>query len=350
MSFENGIIDLRSDTVTRPTDEMRAAMASAPVGDDVYEEDPVVNQLQELAAERVGKEAALFVPSGTMGNLIAVMVQCSRGDEAIMGHLGHTFLHEVGGISALGGVFPHVIPNQVDGTLSLDDIRSAYREEDIHHPVSKLLILENTQNQCGGLPLSADYMRSAFSLACGFGMKVHLDGARIFNAALALEVSPEELCTQADSVMFCLSKGLCAPVGSMLCGEKEFIKTARKIRKQLGGGMRQAGIIAAAGIIALEKMVERLVEDHQRAKLLAQGLEKISSMKLIKGFPPTNMVFVGLTPAVKKSPFEIKDTLKQENILIGISGNNEFRLVTHFGVNDEDIEKTISIFSRVLAN
>ncbi len=245
MAFENGIIDLRSDTVTHPTEEMRAAMAAAPVGDDVYNEDPTVIQLEKLAAEKTGMEAALFVASGTMGNLIAAMTHCGRGDEAVMGTSGHTFLHEVGGISALGGIFPSLIPNQEDGTLAIEDIQNAYREDDIHHPPSRLLILENTQNQCGGVPLSVDYMHSAATIAHSLGMSVHLDGARVFNAAKALNCSAADICAPVDSVMFCLSKGLCAPIGSMLCGSKDFISKARKFRKHWGG-MRQAGVIAAA--------------------------------------------------------------------------------------------------------
>ena len=211
MAFENGIIDLRSDTVTHPTKEMRAAMAAAPVGDDVYNEDPTVIQLEKLAAEKTGMEAGLFVASGTMGNLIAAMVHCGRGDEAVMGTCGHTFLHEVGGISALGGIFPSLVPNQEDGTLAIEDIQNAYREDDIHHPLSRLLILENTQNQCGGIPLRVDYMQSAATIAHSLGMRVHLDGARVFNAAKALNCTAAEICAPVDSVMFCLSKGFMRP-------------------------------------------------------------------------------------------------------------------------------------------
>jgi len=341
MAFENGIIDLRSDTVTQPTPEMRQAMAAAPVGDDVYHEDPTIIRLEEMAADRTGKQAALFVASGTMGNLIAVLTYCGRGDEAIMGRFGHTFLHEVGGISALGGVFPHVIPNQTDGTLSLEDIQAAYREEDVHHPVSKLLILENTQNFCGGIPLTPSYMQSACAMAHRLKILVHLDGARVFNAAQALQVSAQELCADVESVMFCLSKGLCAPVGSMLCGSTEFIRAARKIRKQLGGGMRQAGILAAAGIVSLEKMIERLPEDHQRAKTLAAGIRDIHGFTLNKGFPLTNMVFFSVDSSDPNRSLQIKESLKRHGILAGLSAPGEFRLVTHYWIDDEDIQKTI---------
>jgi threonine aldolase len=348
MAFINGIIDLRSDTVTHPTEEMRAAMAAAPVGDDVYVEDPTVIKLEELAAEKVGMQAGLFVASGTMGNLIAALVHCGRGDEAVMGTSGHTFLHEVGGISALGGIFPSLIPNQPDGTLAIEDIQNAYREDDIHHPPSRLLILENTQNQCGGIPISVDYMHSAGTIAHSLGMSVHLDGARVFNAAKALNCSAADICKPVDSVMFCLSKGLCAPIGSMLCGSKAFVAKARKIRKQLGGGMRQAGIIAAAGIIAIEKMVERLPEDHQNAKDLAAGLTGIKGLTIVKGGPQTNMVFFRIAHDFPKTIEAIKDELKKQGILVGLTGPNEFRLVTHYWVNKDDVNKTVQVLKAVI--
>jgi len=348
MAFENGIIDLRSDTVTHPTAEMRAAMASAPVGDDVYVEDPTVIKLEELAAEMVGKEAALFVPSGTMGNLIAILTHCGRGDEAIMGTNGHTFLHEAGGLSALGGVFPHLIPNRADGTLAIEDIQAAYREEDVHHPPSRLLILENTQNQCGGVPLTLDYMRSASTIAHSLNILVHLDGARVFNAAIVMDVTARDICAAVDSVMFCLSKGLCAPVGSMLCGSRNFVERARKIRKQLGGGMRQAGVIAAAGIVALEKMVDRLPEDHKRAKLLEEGLAGLQGLEIVKGGAHTNMLFFRITPQAKNNCSTIKELLKQNGILASMSGADEFRLVTHYWINDQDVHKTIQCFHEML--
>ena len=348
MAFENGIIDLRSDTATHPTAEMRKAMAEAPVGDDVHQEDPTVNKLEQLAAVKTGKEAALFVASGTMGNLIAVLAHCARGDEAVMGHLGHTFLHEAGGMSALGGVFPHLISNQADGTLLIEDIQNAYRDEDVHHPISRLLILENTQNQCGGIPLSVDYMRAASTIAHSLNMRVHLDGARVFNAAKALGVDAKEICEPVDSVMFCLSKGLCAPIGSMLCGSEDFIYSARRLRKQLGGGMRQAGIIAAAGILSIEKMIDKLPEDHQRAKILAEGLSKIKRLNFNKGLPQTNMVFFRLDMDLKITAEEIREKLGEQGILTSLSGPNEFRLVTHYWIGDEDIQKTVKAFSEII--
>lgn len=348
MAFENGIIDLRSDTVTKPTAQMREAMAQAEVGDDVYGEDPTVNRLQEMAAEMVGKQAALFMASGTMGNLVAVLSHCDRGSEAIMGKMGHTFLHEVGGISALGGIFPHVIPNQSDGTLSFQDIRNAFREEDVHHPISRLVILENTQNQCGGIPLEMEYMQSAGDLVHEMGMSLHLDGARIFNASVALGVSTAALLAPVDSIMFCLSKGLSAPVGSMLCGSAEFIQQAKRIRKQVGGGMRQAGIIAAAGLVSLRSMVNRLEEDHIRAKKIADGLSYIPGLEFDKGQPKTNMIFLQLSSSVSKTPREIVNQLQEKAVLIGQCGERNYRLVTHCWIADEDISKVIQSFKEVL--
>ncbi len=344
----NQLIDLRSDTVSLPTPAMREAMYRAEVGDDVYGEDPTVNRLEAMAAERMGKEASLFVPSGTMGNLTAVLTHCQRGDEALMGHLGHTFLFEVGGISALGGVFAHTLPNQPDGSLRLDDIRGAIRGKDDHEPATRLLILENTHNRCGGVVLTAEYTRAAGELVHAQGLKLHLDGARIFNAAAALQIPASELAKPADSVTFCLSKSLCAPVGSVLCGSAEFIARARKIRKQLGGGMRQAGILAAAGIVALETMVDRLVEDHTRAQRLAEGLCQLGGLELTFGMPATNMVFISLADSVKKSAAEIAGHLRQKGIRIGVVSARGFRMVTHYWIDDQAVEQTIEAFAESL--
>lgn len=340
-------IDLRSDTVTLPTPAMRKAMAEAEVGDDVYGEDPTINRLQELGAARVGKEAALFVASGTMGNLAAVLAHCGRGDEAIMGNLGHTFLFEAGGVSALGGVFPSILPNHPDGTLALEDIRGAIRDENVHHPVSRLVILENTHNRCGGVPLSVDYTRAVADLVHPFGLKLHLDGARIFNAAAALKVSARELAAPADSITFCLSKGLCAPVGSLLCGSREFIDRARRIRKQLGGGMRQAGILAAAGIIALEVMVDRLEEDHQRAKQLAQRLASLPGLSLDNGLPATNMIFLKLDGEALPNASQLSRDLAELGVLVGVVGPRKLRLVTHYWIRDDDLDPVVKAFNRV---
>lgn len=341
-------IDLRSDTVTLPTEKMRRAMADAELGDDVYGEDPTVNRLQEIAAERLGKEAGLFVPSGTMGNLIAVLTHCGRGDEVIMGTYGHTFLHEAGGISALGGVSPSMIPNKADGTLDLEDIRHAVREDDIHEPRSKLLILENTQNACGGMSLSREYMQAASAVARENNLAVHLDGARVFNAAVDQGVPVVDLVDMVDSVTFCLSKGLCAPVGSVLCGSKPFIAEALRIRKQLGGGMRQAGVLAAAGIVALEEMVDRLAEDHANARELGRGLAAIEGVRLDKRSPNTNMVYIELDPALDISAEGCYRILKSEGVLVGITGPRHFRLVCHYWTKSEDIPVIVSAFEKAL--
>jgi threonine aldolase len=341
-------IDLRSDTVTLPTPAMRQAMAQAEVGDDVYGEDPTVNRLQELAANLVGKEAGLFVSSGTMGNLSAVLAHCNRGDEVILGNKAHTFLFEAGGISALGGVHSCQIPNQPDGRLDLQDIQDAIRPDDIHHPVTRLICLENTHNRCGGVPLSPDYTRKVGELARQHNLRLHLDGARLFNAAVVQGTSAKELAGPVDSVSICLSKGLSAPVGSVLCGSKEFIQRALRIRKQLGGGMRQAGILAAAGIVALETMVERLAEDHQRAARLAEGLRSIPGLQTDPEKPYTNMVFLNLANSVPLNAQEVGQRLVERGIKIGVVGLQRFRLVTHYGIEDADIEQTIAAFGEVL--
>lgn len=343
------MIDLRSDTVSQPTPEMRAAMAAAEVGDDVYQEDPTINRLQELAAERMGKEAGLFVASGTMGNLVAVLAHCGRGDEVILGHLGHTFLFEGGGIASLGSVHSYVIPNQPDGTLLLEDIRGAIRSDDLHNPVTRLITLENTHNRCGGVPLTAEYTDQVGELARENGLKVHLDGARIFNAAAALGLPAARLVQAADSVTFCLSKGLCAPVGSVLCGPREFIDRARRIRKHLGGGMRQAGVLAAAGIIALERMVDRLEEDHCRAQALARGLVGIPGLTVERESPPTNMVFAQVNDDSPLSLAEIAARMAEHQVKIGVAGPRRIRLVTHYWITDASVEQTLTAFRQVMA-
>lgn len=342
------IIDLRSDTVTRPTPAMRRAMAEAEVGDDVYGEDPTVNRLESMAAERMGKEAGLLVSSGTMGNLIAILTHCGRGDEVIMGTLAHTFLYEAGGISALGGVHPHTVPNQSDGTLDINDIKAAIRPDDVHAPVSRLVVLENTQNRCGGVPITAVYTREAAELAHSHDMACHLDGARIFNAAAALDTPVLDLVSAVDSVTFCLSKGLCAPVGSLLCGPKPFIRKARRIRKQLGGGMRQAGILAAAGIVALQEMTDHLKDDHRRARKISQGLGQMQGISLKYQTPPSNMIFFNLDEQTTQSDEIFISRLKENGILIGRIGARQFRIVTHYWIDDQAVEKAISVIKSIL--
>jgi threonine aldolase len=342
-------IDLRSDTVTQPTPEMREAMARAEVGDDVYGEDPSVNRLQEMAAERMGKEAGLFVASGTMGNLTALLAHCGRGDEALIGDKAHTFLFEAGGISALGGVHSRQLPNQPDGSLALEDIQAALRPDDAHFPVTRVICLENTHNRCGGQFQSVGYARSVSEFARAHGISIHLDGARIFNAAVVQGVEARELAGPVDSVTFCLSKGLSAPVGSVLCGTKEFIRKAHRVRKMLGGGMRQAGVLAAAGIVALEKMVSRLSEDHTRARTLAEGLRKNRSLVLDQGSPATNMVFMDLASQVTLSATEVAEKMKGRGVLVSVVSERRFRLVTHNGVDDPSISIAVEAFADSLA-
>jgi threonine aldolase len=341
-------IDLRSDTVTLPTPAMREAMAHAPLGDDVYGEDPTINALEQRSAELFEKEAALFVPSGTMGNLASILAHCQRGDEVIMGNKAHTFLYEAGGISALGGIHTYTIPNQEDGSLLLDDIESAIRPDDIHAPISRLLVLENTQNACGGTVLTPEYTRKAADLAHQHGLLVHIDGARIFNAAVAQAVTAAALTIEVDSITFCLSKGLCCPVGSVIVGSQPFIDQVRRVRKMLGGGMRQAGVLAAAGLVALDEMIDRLTDDHTRARHLAQALGQIKGIHILNDPPPTNMVYMRLDSDV---------TLTDEKLIAGCAAqgivirgrDGVFRLVTHYWINDEAVDTTVSVIKALLA-
>lgn len=341
-------IDLRSDTVSKPTPEMREAMAQAKVGDDVYGDDPTVNRLQELAAELTGHEAGLFVTSGTMGNLAAVLAHCQRGDEVILGKEAHTYRYEAGGVSVLGGVHSCQIPNQPDGSLALEDIEDAIRFDDPHQPVTRLVTIENTHNRCGGKCLSVEYTHEVTEFAHKRGLKIHLDGARIFNAAAELKVPIKDLTGPVDSITFCLSKGLSAPVGSVLCGTSDFIKSAHRARKLLGGGMRQAGVLAAAGIVALEKVAPRLGEDHLRAQKLADGLKKNPGLILDEGTPATNMIFMNLSDSIQSSAIEVAEQLKKQGVLAGIAGERRFRLVTHCWIDDGGVEKALEAFNSVL--
>jgi threonine aldolase len=342
------VIDLRSDTVTKPTPEMREAMAKAEVGDDVYGEDPTVNRLQGIAADMMGKEAGLFVASGTMGNLAGILAHCQRGDEVIVGNKTHIFLNEAGGMSVLGGVHSYQLPNRSDGSLALEEIEAAIRTDDPHEPITRLICLENTHNRCGGTYQTPGYMEQVGDIAQRHSLKVHLDGARIFNAAVAQGLNVKTLTEPVDSVTFCLSKGLCAPVGSILCGSNELIRRAHRVRKMLGGGMRQAGILAAAGIIALETMTSRLMEDHQRAKKLSEGLKVIPGVVLDNEIPATNMVFLSLTDDIKKNAAEISEILQQKGVLVDQTGKRSFRLVLHYGIDDAGVASTVTAFSTAL--
>ncbi len=341
-------IDLRSDTVTLPTDEMREAMNNAEVGDDVFQEDPTVNQLEELAAKKVGKEAALFVPSGTMGNLIAVLTHCQRGDEVILDIDSHLYYYEVGSISAVAGVIPRLIEGN-KGVLNPQDIKRALRDENIHYPKTTLICLENTHNRAGGTITPPEVIEEIYQLAHQRNIQVHLDGARIFNAAIALNIEPALLTKNVDSVMFCLSKGLSAPVGSILAGAKEFIQRARKNRKMLGGGMRQAGILAAAGIIALEQMMERLKEDHKNARILGEGLANISAIKVDLETIQTNMVYFDLQESGMDT-YQFLPKLAKYNILGLPRPPTKVRLVTHYGISEEDIYATIKAIKEIVNN
>jgi threonine aldolase len=327
---------------------MREAMAQATVGDDVYGEDPTINTLQAMAASMLGKEAGLFVPSGTMGNLASLLAHCNRGDEIIMGNLSHTFLFEAGGVAALGGIQPHTIPNQSDGTLTQEDILAAIRADDAHMPHTRLIALENTHNRCGGASLSAEYTQSIGELAKEHNLLLHIDGARIFNAAAALNITPAELVAPADSITFCLSKGLCAPVGSIICGDAAFIQRAHRIRKQLGGGMRQAGVLAAAGIVALEKIAPRMADDHIIAKELAVGLAAIPGVIVDPGIPHTNMVYLTLHDDVPNDAKMVAKLLKERHILVGVVGPRQFRLVTHYWINSDAVTQALNAFREVL--
>ena len=341
------VIDLRSDTVTHPTPAMREAMYTAEVGDDVFGDDPSVNRLEDIAAERMGKEAGLFVASGTMGNLVALLAHCGRGDEVIVGDLCHTFLFEQGGMAALGGITPRPISNQPDGTLRLEDIEGAIRGDDPHFPRTKLVCLENTHNLCNGTPLTAEYTAQVADLAHSRGLKLHLDGARVFNAAAGLGIAVKELVQDVDSVTFCLSKGLCAPVGSMVCGSASFIARARRARKVVGGGMRQAGILAAAGIIALEQIAPQLAEDHSRAKELAQGLNKMPGI----GVAPvhTNIIYFWLEDDNPTTPEDVINGLAERGVRLMSRGGRRFRAVTHHWISDSDVHSVIDAMQEVVA-
>ena len=341
-------VDLRSDTVTLPTPAMRQAMFQADLGDDVYGEDPTVNRLEALAARRLGKEAAVFVPSGTMANLACLLAHCGRGDEAIMGHLAHTFLFEAGGSAAVGGIHPRTIPNQPDGTLDPADIEAAIRSpHNEHYPRTRLVCLENTHNRCSGAVLTPAYMKQIRTLVDRHGLALHLDGARIFDAAVALGVPTAELARDADSVSFCLSKGLAAPVGSLVCASEPFVARVRRQRKMLGGGMRQAGILAAAGIVALETMIERLADDHANARRLAEGLAQMPGILLDPERIQTNIVIFELS-AQAPDPADFAAGLAARGVKVGTIGGRRLRAVTHYGIEAEDIEQALAAVRAVL--
>ena len=329
-------IDLRSDTVTLPSPEMRQAIAEAELGDDVFGDDPTVNRLEAMAAEVMGKDAALLTTSGTQSNLAAMLAHCQRGDEVIVGDEAHILHYEAGGAFALGGLGLRPVRNDDQGRLDLGEVRSAIRGHDVHFPPTGLVCLENTHNRCGGSVLSEDDLAAVRRLADEYGLPVHLDGARLFNAAVALGVHVSRLARYADSAAFSLCKGLACPVGSVLCGSGEFIARARRFRKMLGGGMRQAGIIAAAGVYALENMVDRLAEDHENARLLAEGLSSIPGISLA---PPPQSDLVFFT-AKGWDLEELVGRLGERGVLC-LDEGGRIRMVTHYGIERRDVEEAL---------
>lgn len=344
-------IDYRSDTITLPTDEMRQAIANAPVGDDVYGEDPTINALEKKCAQLFGKQAALFVTSGTQGNLVSILTHCGRGAELIAGDQSHIIHYEVAGMSALGGVMPRTIPNQPDGTLKLEDIQNVIRGENIHFPETKLICLENTHNRCNGTPLTLAYTKSVYELAQQHNLKVHTDGARIFNAAIRLGVDLKDYAQYSDSLTFCLSKGLGAPVGSVIVGDQDFIDRARKNRKMLGGGLRQAGFLAAAGIYALDHHVQRLAVDHQNVQKLIDFMQ--AHPKLNVEHPsdtPTNILYFSLQNPTQDDPQALIQSMREKGILIMDLAPNRIRMVANLNVTPQDIDNTIKAFEEILAD
>jgi len=342
------MIDLRSDTVTLPSNKMKEFILRAPLGDDVYGEDPSINQLQEQSADIFNKEAALFVPSGTMANLISVLTHCNRGDEILVGNKSHIFYYEAGGVSSLGGIHSHQLNNNDDGTINIDDITNNIRQlGNNHYPITRLLCLENTHNFCYGTPIPMEYFIKVKNLLNLHNIKMHLDGARIFNASVALKIPVSKLAQNADSISCCLSKGLSAPVGSIILGNKDFILEAKKIRKALGGGMRQAGILAAGGIFSLNNMIERLEEDHENAKLLAEKLLGIKGLSIDINKVQTNIIFIHLENK-NLSDKEFLEKLNKNNIKIDYKGNRKFRLVTHYNFTKSKINTVETVIHNIL--
>ncbi|GAB4326829.1 MAG: low-specificity L-threonine aldolase [Dehalococcoidia bacterium] len=340
----SGVIDLRSDTVSKPDEAMRQAIATAEVGDDVFGDDPTVNRLEAMAANLLGKEAAVFVPSGTMANLVAVMTHVGRGDEILLGDQSHIFNYEVAGTAAIAGAQVHALPNLPDGSLNLDAVEAAIRPPNIHHPRTALLCLENTHNRCGGAAIPVETLDRLAGAAHDHGLQVHLDGARIFNAAVALGVPAARIAREADSVSFCLSKGLGCPVGSLLCGSREFIVAARRNRKMLGGGMRQAGILAAAGIYALEHNIDRLAEDHQNAKALAKGLARHDAFA--PNEPETNIVVADVLRGDLDAWLR---AFAAEGVLAVPFGRQRMRMVTHINISAADVDEALARIDRAVA-
>ncbi len=339
MSVPANFVDLRSDTVTLPTDEMLEAIRSAKLGDDVYGEDPTVRQLEEMAADKMGKEAALLVTSGTQANLVSTMSNTKRGDSVILEAESHIYWYEVGGISVVAAVLPWPVRGHM-GALDPEDVEAAIRPKNIHFPDATLLCIENTHNRAGGTVITPAQIKALGDVAHAHGLELYMDGARIFNAAVALKTDVRKFTENVDNLMFCLSKGLSCPVGSLVVGNREFVDRARKNRKLLGGGMRQAGIIAAPGIVALEKMVDRLAEDHANAKLLADGLAKIEGIDIDMTVVQTNIVAFGVRGlGITSDQFVAK--IKEKGVLCGTVDAFKVRMVTHRGIVSDDVMKTL---------
>ena len=342
------MIDLRSDTVTLPPKEMKDYMMQSALGDDVYGEDPSINLLQEKTADLFKKEDALFVSSGTMANLISVLTHCNRGDEILLGDKSHIFYYEAGGVSAFGGIHSHQLKNKEDGTIEINEIKNNIRKDgDDHFPKTKLLCLENTHNYCYGSPIDKNYFKEVHKLLKTQKIKLHIDGARIFNASIALKTSVADLTSSADSISCCLSKGLSAPIGSLIVGKKDFILKAKKIRKALGGGMRQAGIIASAGLYSFNNMIDRLEEDHEIAQILANKLHEVENLNIELDLVKTNIIFIHLNNT-KLSDKDFLLQLNQNNIKIDYKGNRKFRLVTHYGFQKNQIDTVVSTIANIL--
>jgi len=354
-------IDLRSDTVTKPTDEMRRAMAAAEVGDDVFGDDPTVNALEERGAELLGKEAGLFVASGSMGNLVSLLAHLPRGHEAIAGASTHTVMDEAGGHAVVAGATVRALTERPDGTMDPTDIREAFRDPtDLHEPITGLVVIENTHSHSGGRPLPLDYVRTVAAIAHDRGVPLHIDGARLFNASVALGVTPLALAAPADTVTFCLSKGLAAPVGSLVVGPREFIARARRARKLVGGGMRQVGILAAAGLVALQDgragMIDRLADDHANARRLAEGLAELTEIESPGGIAQpdpgpldverivTNFVLF----RVQRDRSAFLAALEARGVLMVPYANGSIRAVTHHGIGAADIERVVAVVREVL--
>ncbi len=341
-----GAIDLRSDTVTLPSPEMRRAMAEAELGDDVFGDDPTVNRLQEVAAERVGKEAALFVPSGTMGNLLGVAVNARRGEELIADADSHVFYYETAGAAAVCGVQIRAVATEA-GVMSPQEILAAVRpRDDPHQPLTAAVTFENTHNRHGGVVWPLEALRAASEAARSRGIRVHLDGARIFNAAVALGVDVAEVAASADTVTFCLSKGLACPIGSMFCGTRGDVEEALRWRKRLGGGMRQVGVVAAAGLVALQSMVDRLAEDHANARTLAGGLAELRGITCDLARVQTNLVYFDLD---RMPAPEFTDECRKRGVLGDWTGPRRMRFVTHYGIGADDVQRTLQVCEEVLA-